>query len=179
MGEAAVSPPPGTPGVVRFRIDADEPGVELYQRLAPGVGVAAVEPEGTWTTFLVCAAPCDQTIDGRAGQHFFFGGEGFSNSSTFRLDKQTGSITAHVRPAKTILRNLGLGFTFGGATAALGGGFALGYGVLKSNETIAVGGSISLGIGLAHLIPGILLLAMSGTRFTLGSGPVDAALLHF
>jgi hypothetical protein len=63
----------------------------------------------------VCAAPCDQVIDGRQGQSFYFDGDGIIKSREFSLTNYSGDIVARVSPGRVGLRVGGV------VTMALGG----------------------------------------------------------
>jgi hypothetical protein len=71
---------------------------------------------------LVCSAPCASSVDARAHQEFFLGGDGFLKSERFRLDDQLGAVTIYASIGTTA-RRIGtlVGMVFGGS-AMLGCG---------------------------------------------------------
>ncbi|AKT44065.1 hypothetical protein [Chondromyces crocatus] len=183
---------PPAPGVVRLRIEASKPGVDLYEIAGSGlisgflVGGRISKLYVVDVARKVCAAPCDRVIDGRAGQDFFFSGDGITGSETFRLNDQTGRMLARVDAGSLAARSAGAVLTYTGGGAVLAGGVVLGVGaaaMAQSSDdvapTLSIMGGATLGVGVALLIPGILLIATSGTEFTLGRSLGDTALFRF
>ncbi|MBZ5709638.1 hypothetical protein [Nannocystis pusilla] len=70
----------------------------------------------------VCAAPCDQVIDGRQGQSFIFDGDGIIKSREFSLSNYSGDIVARVKPGRVGLRIGGIiTMSLGGAAIGTAG----------------------------------------------------------
>ncbi|AKT44066.1 hypothetical protein [Chondromyces crocatus] len=184
-GEPA-SPPPGTPGIVKLHIEANKPNIGLYEVTASGVIVGMRGSASVVMARLACVAPCDKLIDGRAGQTFYFDGNDINTSGGFRLEGQTGRFVARVDAGSAGARTGGVWLTSAGATGILAGGLTLGIGAATDDGTpgnpgaamVPIGG-VALGVGAALLIPGIILIATTGTSFTLERSPMDTALFRF
>ncbi|HEY4117308.1 MAG TPA: tetratricopeptide repeat protein [Byssovorax sp.] len=181
------APPPelGPNGVVRVHIDTRSPDVALFA-LDPSYG-GMVE-----LTRQVCVTPCDQVVDARQGQNFFFAGEGVPPSSKFRMNDRAGDVTARVAPGSGGLRGLGLAFITLGGTSAIVGAIFLPIGLATTPSTqqaaenkrlgISDGGSgtmttiggITLGVGGFVLLGGILLTVFNTTSYKLAPGSVAA-----
>ncbi|EYF00651.1 hypothetical protein [Chondromyces apiculatus] len=185
-------PQPPRPGVVRLHVDADNPGVDLFQVTASGVVVGANVSALISVSRKVCTAPCDRVIDGSDGGDFFFGGNGVTPSRSFRLDDRSGDVTAHTEARSSGARKAGMWLTIiGGGLVVTGASLLIGEALTSSASSLddapssaspfgPLGGA-ALGLGGAAMIPGIILLATSGTKLTLGPvrGPMDTALLRF
>lgn len=111
------------PGMPRLHIELTRPAdLKLY----------AVTGEITMTNFRtgsstgityspICAAPCDRVIDGRAGQSFFFNGDGVLKSGKFTLAEHSGDLVARVQPGRPARRVGGIiGMALGGASLGAG-----------------------------------------------------------
>jgi hypothetical protein len=168
-GAAVTEPPPvGAPGVVRFHIDADKSDVEL--RRDKGVAASGsymvsgsmISPIYVRTYETVCKAPCDQVVDARDGQQFFFGGKGITGSSKFHLDDKTGAVQANVRAGSDGMHTAGYwAALFGGSLALIDGAlFALDIPPRPLYGALALTGVVALGTG-------IIIMATSGTRYEL------------
>lgn len=164
-------------GLPRLRIEADRPGVRLMRidrvmsdEMGEGMLVKSV-----------CAAPCDQVIDGRKRQTFFFGADGMVPSRGFRLSRLDGDIVAHVHGGSIVARQVGFLFGAFGGAAMLGGATMLGVGYTKSeshlsnegkvvegpNPTLTTGGFIVLGAGAAMITTAIVLVLTAKTKIML------------
>lgn len=176
-------------GLPRLRIDADRAGVRLMRierAMSDDMG------EGILVK-TVCAAPCDQVIDARKRQTFFFGADGMVPSRGFKMAKLDGDIIAHVRGGSIVARQMGFLIGGFGGAAVLGGATMLGVGYAQNgthlsnegkivegpNPTLTAGGFIALGIGVAMVTTAIVLVATAKTRITLVHADDKAALIRF
>jgi hypothetical protein len=176
-------------GLPRLRINADMAGVRLMRierAMSDDMG------EGLLVR-TVCVAPCDQVIDARKRQTFFFGAEGMVPSRGFKLSRLDGDIVAHVHGGSYVARQVGflLG-AFGGA-AVLGGATMLGVGYAQRgthlssegkivegpNPNLTTGGLIVLGAGAAVVTTAIVLVATAKTRIVLVHADDKSALVSF
>jgi hypothetical protein len=176
-------------GLPRLHIDADRPGVRLLR-------IERVMSDDMGEGILVntvCVAPCDQVIDARKRQTFFFGAAGMVPSRGFKMSRLDGDIVAHVHGGSIVARQMGflLG-AFGGA-AVLGGATMLGVGysndsthlssegkvVEGPNPNLTRGGFVVLGIGAAMVTTAIVLVATAKTRITLVHADDKSALISF
>jgi hypothetical protein len=188
---ASTDAPPalGSPGVVRLHIESEKPGVKLLEEVSSTYGMVGGYGFALQELREVCAAPCDQVIDGRRGQSFFFAGDGIPGSDDFTLASYHGDLLAKVDAGSTGLGAGGWTLTITGGTAMLMSPvfFLLGamtttsydYDPVTQTEVtsdkplaswgIAAGGVI-LGVGAGMLAGGIVMLAMSGTDYELEPG---------
>ncbi len=184
---APLAPAPGAP---RLHIESATPGVTLFE-ISPSV--ATFGPRGTSYgvyTRPVCSAPCDRVVDGRAGQSFYFGGEGVTASSSFQLADRGGDVAATVLPGSARTRFIGAVLTGVGATALLAGvimvPIAVNYPELAPDGSttnvvstpLLAGGSVLAGAGLGLLVGGIVTLVKSRTAVTFGERP-GVAMVQF
>lgn len=153
-----------TPGLPRLHIDADKP-VTLKEETRPPGDKPSVRP--------VCEAPCDQIIDGRAGQRFFFGGRGVSPSKRFQLGDEHGDLTVRVNPGSSALRGGGIALTVVGSVAALVGlSLLLTDAVLNASSSsprlrgFDIAGVVTTAAGLPILAGGVVMLTMSSTTYS-------------
>lgn len=180
----AVEPPAPEPpvagsqkGLPRLRIEANRPGVRLLR-------IERVMSDDMGEGMLVknvCTAPCNQVIDGRARQTFFFGADGMVPSRGFRLSRLEGDILARVNGGSLAARQIGylLG-GFGGA-AVIGGATMLGVGYTRNdghlsnegkvvegpNPYLTTGGFVVLGVGAAMVTTAVILVVTAKTKITL------------
>lgn len=153
-----------TPGLPRLHIDTEKPVTLKEETRLPGEK-PIVRP--------VCDAPCDQIIDGRAGQRFFFGGRGVSSSKRFQLGDERGDLRVRVNPGSSSLRGGGIALTVIGSVAAL-----VGLSLLLTDAALNAGSSSSrlrgfdiagvatAAAGLPIQAGGIVMLTMSGTTYS-------------
>jgi hypothetical protein len=164
-------------GLPRLRINADRPGVRLIR-------IERVMSDDMGEGILVktiCTAPCNQVIDARKRQTFFFGADGMVPSRGFKLARLDGDIVANVHGGSLVARRLSFLLGGFGGAAVLGGATMLGVGytnsgthlssqgkvVEGSNTNLTTGGFIVLGAGAALVTTAIVLLATARTRITL------------
>lgn len=182
-------PPPaqlGQPGVVRLHIETDDPDVRLIEEVSTTHGY--VSGYGFAMTELreACAPPCDQIIDGRRGQSFYFDGDGVVTTDAFTLSGFSGNMTAHVDPGSRGLQIGGVIMLPLGAMVMLAGPIMIvlanverteynyGYGEEDTQEIIfpegnLVGG-IMLGAGAGLLTGAIVMLVAGGSSYELVQG---------
>ena len=105
------------PGAPRLHIELTRPAdVKLYEVTGEFSGFNYRGFSSGTTSRSVCVAPCDQVIDGRQGQSFFFNGDGVVKSRDFSLSDYGGDVVARVRPGSSGLRVGGI------VVMSLGGG---------------------------------------------------------
>ncbi len=188
-GPPPLPPPPPGPGLIlgsevtgpsdgapRVHIQTEWPGLGLHEVVTSiavvGYGGAAYGQ----ISRPVCMAPCDRVIDGRAGQLFFFAGEGATPSSRFHLAGRGPEVAVEVQPGSLGKRFGGWLMTGFGAAAVVTSVtlFILGSSstslegdtfVSKTNSGMMIGGGVLLGAGAGLLAGGIVLLVQSGTRY--------------
>lgn len=192
---AAASPPPVAPptppppppppfrevvgpsdGAPLVHIRSDSP-IELHEVVSSiavvGYGGAAYGQ----ITRAVCRAPCDRVVDGRAGQLFFFGGPGTTQSSRFQLTERGPNVLVDVKPGSVGLRVGGWVVLTLGAVALTSGVSLI---VLGSNSTsmdsngnfssgtdsgMVTGGAVAAALGGGLLVGGIVMLVKSVTGY--------------
>ncbi len=116
--EALSEPAQGAP---RMSIRATYPDVELMKVEST---IAVVSSRGSATGVVtrgVCAAPCDEIIDGRDGTQFFFAAPGMVPSQPFKLTNYDGDVEARVRGGSVWRRWGGIMLTGLGGVAVLSG----------------------------------------------------------
>jgi hypothetical protein len=153
-----------TPGLPRLHIDAEKP-VTLKEETRPPGEKPIIRP--------VCEAPCDQIIDGRAGQRFFFGGRGVTPSKRFQLGNERGDLWVRVKPGSSALRGGGIALTIIGSVAALVGlSLVLTDAAINASESsprlrgFDIAGVATAAAGLPIQAGGIVMLAMSSTTYS-------------
>lgn len=117
----AIQPGPGAP---RLHIELTRPAdLKLYEVTSEFSGFDYRGFSTGTTSSPVCVAPCDQVVDGRRGQSFFFNGDHVLKSRQFSLSEHSGDVVARVKPGRPARRVGGIiGLALGGAglgTAAL------------------------------------------------------------
>lgn len=179
---------PAEKGLPHVRIEADRPGVRLLRIDR----VMSDEMGEGMLVSTVCTAPCDQVIDGRKRQTFFFGAEGMVPSRGFRLARLNGHIVAHVQGGSIVARQLGFLFGGFGGAAAIGGATMLGVGYSQDthisnegkiaegpNPTLTTGGAITLGIGAAMVTTAVILVLTAKTKISLVQADNQSARITF
>lgn len=182
----AVTPP--QKGLPHIRIEADRPGVRLLRIDR----VMSDEMGEGMLVSTVCTAPCNQVIDGRKRQTFFFGAEGMVPSRGFRLARLDGHIVANVQGGSIVAKQLGFLFGGFGGAAVIGGATMLGVGysqdthissegkiVEGSNPTLTRGGFITLGIGAAMVTTAVVLILTAKTKISLVQADDQSARVTF
>jgi hypothetical protein len=141
----------------------------------------------------VCTAPCNQVIDGRKRQTFFFGADGMVPSRGFRLARLDGHILARVQGGSIVARQMGFLFAGFGGAAMIGGATMLGVGYSQNgvhlsdegkivegpNPTLRTGGFITLGIGTAMVTTAVILVLTAKTKISLVHADDQSAGLTF
>ncbi len=174
--EQPVAPAP-TKGLPRLHIEANRPHVRLMR-------IERVMSDDAGEGILVrsvCTMPCDQVIDGRRRQTFFFGAEGMVPSRGFRIASLQGHVVARVDGGSIVARQTGFLLGGFGGAAMLGGvtmlgvGYGLGGTHLSSegkivegpNPNLTTGGFLTLGIGAALVTTAVILVMTAKTKITL------------
>jgi hypothetical protein len=185
----APAAPTSQKGRPRLHIEADRPGVRLMKierAMSDDMG------EGILVR-TVCAAPCDQVIEAKKRQTFFFGADGMVPSRGFQLSPLEGDITARIRGGSIVARQAGFLLGGFGGAAVLGGVTMLGVGYARNdthlsnegkivegpNPALTTGGFIVLGVGAAMVTTAIVLVATAKTKITLFQGSNTSAGLTF
>jgi hypothetical protein len=176
-------------GRPHLRIEADRPGVRLLR-------IDRVMSDDMGEGMLVktiCTAPCNQVIDGRRRQTFFFGADGMVPSRGFRLARLDGNIVARVQGGSIVARQVGYLFAGFGGAAVIGGATMLGVGYSQNgthlssegkivegpNPAIRTGGFITLGIGTAMVTTAVILVLTAKTKISLIQADDQSARLSF
>jgi hypothetical protein len=159
-------------GAPEVHVDADSAEVILF-RSASAEEWRSLGPAYRNLGVPVCRAPCDQVVDGRAGQLFFFAGKGIRTSEPFSLQGREGRVRFDVQTGPSSLRGAGVGLTALGAVAAGVGIVLATFGVTYAandpsispppNWTLISGG-IAGGSGLAMLTAGLVMIGSSSPR---------------
>ena len=117
-----IAPPPPLPpliaptlGAPRIHIVSDRP-ITLHGATSEfGASFGRYQP-------VACVAPCDQVVDGRNGQFFYFAGDEIPRSDTFRLAEKNGDVRVSVSPGSYAMRSVGnTGIVLGTLGAVVGG----------------------------------------------------------
>lgn len=149
-------------GVPTLHIESNYPGT-LLQRVEGTFSVVTSRSSGMgMVSRTVCAAPCDEPIDGRKGAQFFFTAPGMVGSEQFSLGGRQGDVTARVQGGSAGKRIGGIILTsVGGPFLIMGAGFAVIDGGKFLGAGLVYG---SLGVGAVALGAGIYMWATSGTK---------------
>jgi hypothetical protein len=167
-----------TLGAPRIRIQALSPGVTLYE-VSSEIAVAGTT--GSVSAVLlrpVCRAPCNQVVDGRRGQSFFFGGDGTSMSSTFHLAERSGDITVDVSPGSASMQRWGVLLTSLGIPSFVTGAILVPIGAMATSEDahgirraspsagLMVAGGIFAAAGVGLIVGGLHMAFQNQTTFS-------------
>jgi hypothetical protein len=160
-------PPPTTSapvdGAVRIHVEADSPAVTLEQ-VTGGTGVRV-------TARPVCRAPCDQIVDARGPDRFFFAGEGLMASPRFHLAGHGGAVVLDVKAGSAARRAGGFAMAFIGGAGFIAGISMIALGAISTSPGappstgLAVAGGVVGGVGLGLLVGGIVLVVKTRTTF--------------
>lgn len=190
--ESAPAQPPvpaPTKGLPRLHIEANRAHVRLMR-------IERVMSDDAGEGILVktiCTMPCDQVIDGRRRQTFFFGAEGMVPSRGFRLASLQGNVVARVDGGSIVARQTGFLLGGFGGAAMLGGATMLGVGyglsdthlssegkiVEGPNPNLTTGGFVTLGIGAALVTTAVILVMTAKTKITLFQADDASARVSF
>lgn len=190
--ESAPEQPPlplSTKGLPRLHIEANRSHVRLMR-------IERVMSDDAGEGILVksvCTMPCDQVIDGRRRQTFFFGAEGMVPSRGFRMANMQGHVVARVDGGSIVARQTGFLLGGFGGAAMLGGitmlgvGYGLGGTHLSSegkivegpNPNLTTGGFVTLGIGAALVTTAVILVLTAKTKITLFQAEDASARVSF
>jgi hypothetical protein len=166
---AAQAPAEGAP---RVHVETNSPEVTLFER--PSV----LEPSRP-----LCRAPCDRVVDARAGQSFYFAGEGITPSPRFQLSDRAGDVRVRVEAGSGGLRTGGIVAIVLGSGLTVGGVGLTTFGVMLGAQqtrqtgpnTMAIGGGVLLASGLGLIAGGIVSLVQARTRVTIAPLTVTAS----
>ena len=156
------------PGRPRVHIDIEGRGstdVRLFEvRRQPDTG----RLDGGYTSkdVEVCAAPCNQVVDGREGQQFAIGGRGISRSLTFTIIDAPAELKIGVRPGRRALMIAGWVLASVGAAAVIGGATTLT--LADDDDDKRKGGGYAFLAGLPLVAGGGVMIAFGRTRVRLG-----------
>lgn len=113
-------------GAPRLHIELTRPAdLKLYEVTGEFSGFNYRGFSTGTTSRPVCVAPCDQVVDGRQGQSFFFNGDGVVKSRDFSLSDHGGDVVARVKPGRSGLRVGGIVVMSLGGVGLAGGAFLL------------------------------------------------------
>jgi hypothetical protein len=156
--------------VLRVRIDADDPNVELHRRSVTGVIVGEVN--GVVQQFeKVCEAPCNRSVDLSVESDYFIAGSGVSASRLIDLSRYRDEVTIKVEAGSSGQRLGGIiGMVVGFAAAHVGGvllAVARADDLSRAEEPAGIT-MIAAGLGVGVL--GLALFLSSGTTFEITGG---------
>jgi hypothetical protein len=185
------------PGIVRLHIRANDPQLQLHRFVGSAMTGYIGGPTGGLPVFstiseLICRVPCDQIIDGRKGEEFFFDGKGITTSASFQIFDKSGDIDVVVQPGNQVQKTMGQIFTWTGLPVAAFGGLFLALSINNTNQYAPDGSypssslyedwksakttsGIILGTGLVFIAGGIAMWATSGTSYEFqpsGAAPI-------
>ncbi len=156
------------PGRPRVHIDIEGRGsadVRMYE-VQSRPDTARLDGARTATDVEVCAAPCDQIVDGREGQQFAIGGRGISRSLTFSIIDAPAELNVTVRPGRRGLMIAGWILASVGAAAVIGGATTLT--LADDDDDKRKGGGFAFLAGLPLVAGGGVMVAFGRTRVRLG-----------
>jgi hypothetical protein len=152
-------------GSVMVAMESNDPNITL-DRITGSMSSIYVSgvtiPVGQWQT--ECRAPCGKRLDRTA--NYVIHGIGIVPSKAFGLGEKD-AVTFHVKAGSQAAAQWGFLLTATGAGVALAGAILLPVGAAVDNTTGSLygpAGGVCLALGLLMLLPGIPLLATSGTH---------------
>jgi hypothetical protein len=184
--------------VVRLHIDSPRPAT-LIERRSALVGAYGVYGVVLTAERHVCASPCDQVLDARAGHVFALADDQFPSPGPLSFAGMRGDVTLHVRPGSTGERVGGVTAIVLGSIAAVSGALmipaALGntttdlntgvdvkvpdVGLRNAGIGVLVGGVAALAGGIALLVHGATKVGIeqsgSAAPVTMGETPKPPA----
>jgi hypothetical protein len=163
----------GAAGVVRLHVETANPRLRVF--MYPAGTVAAVG-------YPVCAAPCDQIVDGRDGQELYFDGDGITRSAPFFISDRRGDLNANVNAGSSYVSGFGSMFITLGVLGAITGASLLLTGAIIAGNSrpgepdngVLISGGITLGASAAALAIGIPMLIVGRTKVKLDEGRAPA-----
>jgi hypothetical protein len=164
--ESVALPKRGAPQV---HVETDNPNVILF-RWGTAQEWWSLGPTYRDVGVPVCRAPCDQVVDGSAGQVFFFAGNGVRPSETFSLRRRDGYVNIDVQAGHPKKRGAAYGlFALGGLGVAVGiplVAVSLPQSVDRGGSAnwVGIGGGIAIGVGVAIILAGVAVVADSSSR---------------
>ncbi|MGK3984876.1 hypothetical protein WME99_17650 [Sorangium sp. So ce136] len=164
---AASAPPlPSIPGLARVHIDTDDPQVRLIKLVSTDVLRGFRSYSVTRHVEVVCRAPCDEVVDGRRGEVFYFSGKDMPDSSEFTLLDVRGDLAIHVDSGSTLQSRIAGPMMVLGGIAVLGGAAAT-VAAFKTDSSDGVkAGSLTFNVlGASVLATGILLRVLGRTTY--------------
>ncbi len=152
------APPPQAPelGAPRLRIDSDFP-ITLHE-VEPFVGDT-----------IVCQAPCERIVDGRAGQQFYFSGDEIPASPSFPLVEKGGDVVAEVHQGNFALLGTGHALMAPAVLHLVAGAVLVPFMTLAHDPSTALelqyAAGATLGVGAALLVTSIVMIVEGRTRY--------------
>ncbi|WP_437723082.1 hypothetical protein [Sorangium sp. So ce861] len=163
---ASAAPHPSIPGLVRIHIDTDDPQVRLIKLLGTDVSRGYRSYSVTRHVEVVCRAPCDEVVDGRRGEAFYFSGKDMPDSSEFTLLGARGDLTIHVDSGSAEQYGIAKPMMIVGGIAVLGGAAAT-IAAFETDSSAGVrAGSVAFNVlGASVLATGIFMRVFGRTTY--------------
>ncbi|KYF70732.1 hypothetical protein BE17_52800 [Sorangium cellulosum] len=163
---ASAAPLPSVPGLARIHIDTDDPQVRLIKLVSTEVSGGFRSHSVTRHVEVVCRAPCDEVVDGRRGEAFYFSGKGMPDSSEFTLLDVRGDSTIHVDSGSNFQYRIATPLMVLGGIAVLGGAAATIAAFKTDSSDGAKAGSLAFNVlGASVLATGILMRVFGRTTY--------------
>jgi hypothetical protein len=157
--EEVRQPPLDREGVIRLHIETDLPTVQLLRKVGSSDFRQGNTSVHLLVSEIVCRAPCDEVIDGRKGQEFYFDGKGMYATSTFQIFDLKGDVVAEVDTGNRVVYWTGVSL---GILGVLGTSAGLGLAAGDDYDRVDIGG---------YVTPGSFALLTLGLWTAVGSMP--------
>ena len=165
--EEEEKPAPKKRGMPRVHIEGNYEDIEI-KRVDAMISVVSSRGSATgMVSHSVCTSPCDEIIDGRHGDKFFFMAPGMVGSSGFSLANQKGNIVAKVHGGSFGQRLGSFVLLSVGIVGALTGVTFLALSDTRLGTDYTTTGGVMLGVGAVAITGGVLLFLNSSTTFEL------------
>ena len=143
-------------GAPRLRIESDFP-ITLHE-VEPFLGDA-----------IVCQAPCDRIIDGRAGEEFYFAGDEIPASRSFALAEKSGDVVAAVHKGNHALLATGHALLAPAILHLVAGAVLVPFLALEHDPSTALdlqyATGATIGLGAALLVTSIVMIVEGRTTY--------------